>query len=217
MVQGANAVKEEGNALHKQGKFAEAAEKYQQAKSNLEGNDTAAAQQVKKSCSLNLASCYLKTEQHGLVVEECGSVLYVDGYNLKALYRRGQAYAAMGKNSMAESDLAAALRVNPGDEHVAAALEEVRGKLEASGEGGSCGGFEGDNEKGGEQNEVSGGLAALAAAMKASSGDDDKHKDQDSQKSAGAAPATGVDGAGANAQAGSASAGVPDREEALLG
>ena len=155
----------------------------------------------------------MKTEQHGLVVEECGSVLYVDGNNLKALYRRGQAYAAMGKNSMAESDLAAALRVNPGDEHVAAALEEVRGKLEASGEGGSCGGFEGDNEKGGEQNEVSGGLAALAAAMKASSGDDDKHKDQDSQKSAGAAPATGADGAGANAQAGSASAGVPDREE----
>ena len=31
--------------------------------------------QVKKSCSLNLASCYLKTQQHDLVVEESSAVL----------------------------------------------------------------------------------------------------------------------------------------------
>ena len=165
MVQGANAIKEEGNALHKQGKYAEAAEKYQAAKGNLEGNESAAAQQVKKSCSLNLASCYLKTQQHDLVVEECGSVLHDDSNNLKALYRRGQAYAAMGKNSMAESDLATALRVNPQDEHVAAALKEVRGKLEAAGDDGDFGGFEGDKKAGDDQGDVSGGLAALAAAI----------------------------------------------------
>jgi hypothetical protein len=35
---------------------------------------------------------------------------------------------------MAESDLAAALRCNPQDEHVAAALRDVRGKLEAAGD-----------------------------------------------------------------------------------
>jgi tetratricopeptide (TPR) repeat protein len=68
------------------------------------------------------------------VVEECSNVIQMDTKNLKALYRRGQAYAAMGRHSMAESDLAAAQRVNPQDEHVAAALRDVRAKCEAAGE-----------------------------------------------------------------------------------
>ena len=48
-----------------------------------------------------------------MVVEEASAVMQMDTKNLKALYRRGQAYAAMGRNSMAESDLAAAQQVNP--------------------------------------------------------------------------------------------------------
>ena len=98
----ANAINEEGNALHNEGKYSEAAEKYQAAKQNLHGNASASAQQVKMSCCLNLASCYLKTGQHDLVVEECSNVIQMDTKNLKALYRRGQAYAAMGRHSMAE-------------------------------------------------------------------------------------------------------------------
>ena len=165
MVTGANGIKEEGNALHRQGKFAEAAEKYQAAKRNLEGNDTAAARQVKKSCSLNLASCYLKTGQHDLVVEECGLVIRDDAHNLKALYRRGQAYAALGRQSMAESDLAAAQRVNPQDEHVAAALQDVRAKLAAAGDGGDV-----DLDSHADAAGVGSGLAALAAAMNPAGG-----------------------------------------------
>jgi hypothetical protein len=46
MVQGAWTIKEEGNVLHNQGKYAEAAEKYQAAKRNLEGNNSPAALQV---------------------------------------------------------------------------------------------------------------------------------------------------------------------------
>ena len=165
MVTGANGIKEEGNALHRQGKFAEAAEKYQAAKRNLEGNDSAAALQVKKSCSLNLASCYLKTGQHDLVVEECGLVIRDDAHNLKALYRRGQAYAALGRHSMAESDLAAAQRVNPQDEHVAAALQDVRAKLAAAGDGGDD-----DVDSHADAAGVGSGLAALAAAMNPAGG-----------------------------------------------
>ena len=130
---------------------------------------SATAQQVKKSCCLNLASCYLKTGQHELVIEECGEVMHAERSNLKALYRRGQAYAALGRNSMAESDLAAAQQVNPQDEHVAAALQEVRAKLEAAGEGGDYS-FDGDTPASGGS-DVSGGLAALAAAFKASGGE----------------------------------------------
>ena len=135
---------------------------------------SATAQQVKKSCCLNLASCYLKTGQHELVIEECGEVMHAERSNLKALYRRGQAYAALGRNSMAESDLAAAQQVNPQDEHVAAALQEVRAKLEAAGEGGDYS-FDGDTPDSGGS-DVSGGLAALAAAFKASGGEEEEEE-----------------------------------------
>jgi tetratricopeptide (TPR) repeat protein len=204
-VSGANAIKEEGNALHNQGKYAEAAEKYQAAKQNLHGNASASAQQVKMSCCLNLASCYLKTGQHDLVVEECSNVIQMDAKNLKALYRRGQAYAAMGRHSMAESDLAAAQRVNPQDEHVAAALRDVRTTCEAAGDAGDYS-FDGDRQKEDGGSQVSGGLAALAAAMKAESGEEKEEKK-------GKAEAGEAEAAGTGAPAGMAKAEGPTREE----
>jgi len=62
------------------------------------------------------------------------------------------------------------------DQHVASALADVRAKLEAAGEGGDYS-FNGDNteDAGGD---VSGGLAALAAAMKDGSGEEEKKDDE---------------------------------------
>lgn len=51
------------------------------------------AMSIVKSCSLNLAICFLKTGQHEQVVIHASSVLESgDPGNLKALYRRGMAY-----------------------------------------------------------------------------------------------------------------------------
>ena len=51
--QGASATKDEGNALHKQGRYAEADDKYRAARSMLAGQDSPAARQVSASCGLN--------------------------------------------------------------------------------------------------------------------------------------------------------------------
>ncbi|KAJ1492872.1 hypothetical protein T484DRAFT_1880315 [Baffinella frigidus] len=176
------ALKEEGNNLHKAGKYAEAAAKYQAAKKGIDGDMSAAAIKLRESCCLNLASCYLKTGQNSLVVQEAGVVAAVDPTNLKALYRRGQAYAAMGRLSQAKADLASAAKKYPADTHVAAALSEVVSRIEVGEpdveepedeeeeadvvsriEKGEPDVEEPEDEE--EEADVGGGLAALAAAM----------------------------------------------------
>jgi tetratricopeptide (TPR) repeat protein len=177
VVAGATALKEEGNTLHREGKYAEAAAKYQAAKKGIEGDDSPAAVQLRQSCCLNLASCYLKSGKHSLVVRESGIVAKADPTNLKALYRRGQAYAAMGRLSQAKADLAAAVRHHPGDEHVGKALGEVMLRIENG---------EPDVEEPEEEEEaepetadVGGGLAALAAAMKSGSEEEGKEEEKE--------------------------------------
>ena len=68
--QRASASKDKSNALHRQGRYAEAANKYRAARSMLAGQDSTTARQVSANCSLNLASCYLHTAQHDLAVAE---------------------------------------------------------------------------------------------------------------------------------------------------
>jgi hypothetical protein len=43
-----------------------------------------------KACLLNLASCGLKLQRHGEVVQYTSEVLTAEPNNVKALYRRGQ-------------------------------------------------------------------------------------------------------------------------------
>jgi hypothetical protein len=86
-------IKNEGNQLHNSGQYEEAAAKYLLAKTNLEGDVSPQAKNIIKSCSLNLAMCYLKTKNYASVVEHASSVINSgDSGNLKALYRRGMAY-----------------------------------------------------------------------------------------------------------------------------
>jgi tetratricopeptide (TPR) repeat protein len=52
-----------------------------------------------------LAACLLKTGEYDRVVSACNEVLSKDAMNRKALFRRGQAYASLGRLSEAEGDL----------------------------------------------------------------------------------------------------------------
>ncbi|KAL6005098.1 hypothetical protein ACLOJK_005659 [Asimina triloba] len=60
---------------------------------------------------------------------EMGVALQYDGENVKALYRRGQAYKALGKLKAAVADLRDAHRISPDDETIADVLRDAEEKL----------------------------------------------------------------------------------------
>merc|ERR1719235_2490299 len=96
-VEACAARKAEGNALFKQGNLVRAAKKYSAGAKFVEADtDFSAAQQqearkLKIACWNNAAQCQLKLGDYAAARALCGKVLDLDGLNMKALFRRGQA------------------------------------------------------------------------------------------------------------------------------
>ncbi|XP_036145842.1 FK506-binding protein 59 [Monomorium pharaonis] len=62
---------------------------------------------------LNLALCYLKTNENLLARDECTKALELDPQNEKALFRRGQAHLGLSSPEIAVNDFQEVLKVSP--------------------------------------------------------------------------------------------------------
>ena len=93
-------IKESGNQLFKQNNYTSAKEKYYELLSSINTvyEETKKPEEIKflddlkVTCRLNIANCYLKLKEYDLVINECVKILRLDQENFKANYRMGVAY-----------------------------------------------------------------------------------------------------------------------------
>ncbi|XP_077583410.1 mitochondrial import receptor subunit TOM34 [Stigmatopora nigra] len=113
----AGALREQGNALVKQGQHVAAVDKYTQ--SILCHNKEPAA-------FTNRALCYLALGRYREAVRDCDAALALDAANIKALYRRAQAYKELQNTTACVRDLKELLEVEPGNSAAVKMLQDVQ-------------------------------------------------------------------------------------------
>ncbi|KAH0638199.1 hypothetical protein KY289_038114 [Solanum tuberosum] len=134
-IEAAGKKKEEGNVLFKAGKYVRASKRYEKAVSFIEYDSSFSddeKQQVKLlkvSCNLNNAACKLKLKEYKEAAKLCSEVLEIDSKNVKALYRRAQAYIQLVDLDLAELDIKKALEIDPDNRDVRLEYKVLKEKI----------------------------------------------------------------------------------------
>ncbi|KAH6809047.1 FKBP-type peptidyl-prolyl cis-trans isomerase family protein [Perilla frutescens var. frutescens] len=116
--------KEEGNIWFRAGKYERASKRYVKAvgfieyDSSFSEEEKEQAKLLKVSCKLNNAACKLKLKNYEEAEKLCTEVLEADGKNVKALYRRAQAYINLVELELAKNDIKKALEIDPNNRDV---------------------------------------------------------------------------------------------------
>ncbi|KAJ9176632.1 hypothetical protein P3X46_011921 [Hevea brasiliensis] len=118
-IEAAGKKKEEGNVLFKAGKYAKASKRYEKAVKYIEYDSSFGeeekkqAKALKVASNLNNAACKLKLKDYKQAEKLCTKVLEMESRNVKALYRRAQAYIQLADLDVAEFDVKKALEIDP--------------------------------------------------------------------------------------------------------
>ncbi|CAM8999979.1 unnamed protein product [Rhodiola kirilowii] len=134
-IQAAGQKKEEGNALFKAGKYERASKRYEKAAkyieydTNFSDDEKKQAKALKVSCNLNNAACKLKLKEYKQAEKLCTKVLDMESTNVKALYRRAQAYINLGDLDVAEFDIKKALELDPDNRGVKKEYKILKEKM----------------------------------------------------------------------------------------
>lgn len=134
-IEAAGKKKEEGNILFKAGKYDRASRRYEKAVRYIE-YDTSFSDEEKQqskalkiSCNLNNAACKLKVKDYKQAEKLCTKVLELDSRNVKALYRRAQAYIQLVDLDLAEQDIKKALEIDPDNREVKIEYRQLKEKV----------------------------------------------------------------------------------------
>ncbi|XP_039021921.1 peptidyl-prolyl cis-trans isomerase FKBP62-like [Hibiscus syriacus] len=134
-IEAAGKKKEEGNVLFKAGKYVRALKRYEKAVKYIEhdssfGEDEKKqAKALKVACNLNNAACKLKLKDYKQADKLCTKVLELESTNVKALYRRAQAYIQLADLDLAEFDIKKALEHDPNNREVKLEYKVLKEKM----------------------------------------------------------------------------------------
>ncbi|KAM6564839.1 hypothetical protein CsatB_024837 [Cannabis sativa] len=127
--------KEEGNILFKAGKYVRASKRYEKAvkfiefDTNFSDEEKKQAKALKVACNLNNAACKLKLKDYKEAEKLCTKVLEAESKNVKALYRRAQAYIQLADLDLAEFDIKKALEIDPNNRDVKLEYKTLKEKM----------------------------------------------------------------------------------------